>query len=86
MGAPTIAALATQFAAAAGGPDGPEPLAPLEVTGARHVLASVFDVTGFAAATVGAAGAALAELDARLVPAGPPPRCGSTRGPWPSPS
>jgi hypothetical protein len=37
-------------------------LGPLEVTGARHVLPSVFDVTGLAAATVGVATAAVAEL------------------------
>ena len=62
VGAPTIAELATELAAAAGGIDGAAPSAPLEVTGARHVLPSVFDVTGLAAATVGAAGLALAEL------------------------
>ncbi len=62
MGAPTIPELATQYAVAAGGSNGPAPAGPVEVTGTRHVLPSVFDVTGFAAATVGAAGAALAEL------------------------
>ena len=61
VGAPTIAELASEFAAVAGG-DGAASLASLDVTGARYVLPSVFDVTGLASATVGAAGLALGEL------------------------
>jgi hypothetical protein len=62
VGAPTIAALAADFTTAVGTPEAPLPSTTVEVSGARQVLASVFDVTGFAAATVGAAGSALAEL------------------------
>jgi hypothetical protein len=67
-----IADLARDLAAMAGG-DAVPPSAPLEVSGERHVLPSVFDVTGLAAATVGAAGLALAELVA-------------TRTAWPAPT
>src|SRR5262245_40035798 len=56
-----IADLARGLAMAAGGDNVP-PSGPLEVTGDRHVVASVFDVTGLAAATVGATGLALADL------------------------
>lgn len=45
----------------------------VDVIGARHVLPSVFDVTGVATAAVGAAAAAVAELVAARTD-GPPPR------------
>ena len=55
-------------------------LGPLEVTGARHVLPSVFDVTGLAAATVGVATAAVAELVATRTGGPPPTAHVDTRG------
>jgi crotonobetainyl-CoA:carnitine CoA-transferase CaiB-like acyl-CoA transferase len=51
----------------------------LDVTGTRHVLPSVFDVTGVATAAIGAAAAAVAELVAARTGGPPPPARVNTR-------
>jgi CoA-transferase family III len=67
------AAIPGLVAELAGLADGPTIGADLAVSGARHVLPSVFDVTGVASAAVGAAAAAVAELVA-VRTGGPTPR------------
>jgi CoA-transferase family III len=66
----SIAELLEHLYAAAGAVAGDAPT--VTVRGPRHVLPSVFDVTAFAAATTGAAAAAIAELMAARTARGAP--------------
>ena len=68
---PPIRDLVSRLFIAAGAPDAPPPVAAVEVTGARHVLPSAFDVTALAAATTGAAALAVSELAAVRAGSGP---------------